>query len=232
MCGSLSPSIFAAAVRRAQNTSNQTMTTRAPNPTLAFTRCCFTSKLYCGSQSSFHRPPHLQSLPYCNTIARPLHNMRPPTDPPFYAIHHTILVMAVSCKGQTPPYVARTTLAMDRALPHRHGCAPNTQLRKRHEPRSVGLTRNAPEEKTSAHSAFTRYVFTLKLYYGSQSSFYCPPPTYKAYPIAIPLHDHCSIYAPPPTPLLYAIHHTILVTAISCKGQTPPVCGADCTRYG
>jgi len=49
---------------------------------LAFTRYCFTSKLYCGSQSSFHRPPNLQSLPYCNTVARPLRNMRPPTDPP------------------------------------------------------------------------------------------------------------------------------------------------------
>jgi len=28
-------------------------------------------------------PPHLQSLPYCNTIARLLRNIRPPTDPPF-----------------------------------------------------------------------------------------------------------------------------------------------------
>ena len=28
-------------------------------------------------------PPHLQSLPYCNTIAGPLRNIRPPTDPPF-----------------------------------------------------------------------------------------------------------------------------------------------------
>jgi len=27
-------------------------------------------------------PPHLQSLPYCNTIARPLRNIRPATDPP------------------------------------------------------------------------------------------------------------------------------------------------------
>jgi len=26
--------------------------------------------------------PHLQSLPYCNTIAQPLRNVRPPTDPP------------------------------------------------------------------------------------------------------------------------------------------------------
>jgi len=48
--------------------------------------------------------------------------------------------------------------------------------------------------------AFTRYCFTSELYCGSQSSFYCPPPTGKAYPIAIPLHDHCSIYAPPHRP--------------------------------
>jgi len=46
-----------------------------------------------------------------------------------------------------------------------------------------------------------------------------PPPTSKADPIAIRLHDHCAIYAPPPTPTCYAIHHTILVMEISCKGQ-------------
>jgi len=28
-------------------------------------------------------PPHLQSLPYYNTIVRPFRNIRPPTDPPF-----------------------------------------------------------------------------------------------------------------------------------------------------
>ena len=32
-------------------------------------------------------PPHLPSLPYCNIIARPLRNIRPPTDPPF--VYHT-----------------------------------------------------------------------------------------------------------------------------------------------
>jgi len=49
---------------------------------LAFTRYCFTSKLYSGSLSSFYAPPpNLQSLPYCITIARPLRNIHPPTDP-------------------------------------------------------------------------------------------------------------------------------------------------------
>jgi len=53
------------------------------NPTLAFTRYCFTSNLDCGNQSSFDCSSHLQSLPYCNTISRPLRNIRPPTNPPF-----------------------------------------------------------------------------------------------------------------------------------------------------
>jgi len=45
-------------------------------------------------------PPHLQSLPYCNTIARPLRNIRPPTNPLLHAIHHTISLMAILCNGQ------------------------------------------------------------------------------------------------------------------------------------
>jgi len=36
-----------------------------------------------GVHHPFIAPPHLQSLPYCNTIARPFRNIRPPTDPPF-----------------------------------------------------------------------------------------------------------------------------------------------------
>jgi len=45
---------------------------------------------------------HLQSPPDCNTIVRPLRNIygHLPTPPPVYAIHHIILVMAISCKGQ------------------------------------------------------------------------------------------------------------------------------------
>ena len=35
------------------------------------------------------------------------------------------------------------------------------------------------------------------------------------------LHDYCAIYDPLPTTLLHAIDHTILVMAISCKGQVP-----------
>ena len=46
------------------------------------------------------------------------------------------------------------------------------------------------------------------------------PPTCKAYRIAILLHNYCAIYAPPPPPPpVDAMHHTILVMAISCKGH-------------
>ena len=81
---------------------------------LAFTRYCFTLKLLGGSHSLFHFeaswwesfilsfPPHLQSLHYCNTTARLLRNTRPPPPTPgLYAIHHTLLEMAILCKGQT-----------------------------------------------------------------------------------------------------------------------------------
>jgi len=56
---------------------------------------------FCGSLSSFYCPPHLQSLHYCNTTARLLRNIRPPPPTPrVNAIHHTILVMAIACKGK------------------------------------------------------------------------------------------------------------------------------------
>jgi len=43
------------------------------------------------------------------------------------------------------------------------------------------------------------------------------PPTCIARAIAIVPHDYCAIYDPrPPTSLLCAIHHTILVMALSC----------------
>jgi len=47
-----------------------------------------------------------------------------------------------------------------------------------------------------------------------------PAPTRIAHTIPLLLHDDCAIYDPPPTPLVYAKRHTILVMAISCKGQT------------
>jgi len=66
----------------------------------------------------------------------------------------------------------------------------------------------------------------LRLLCTKQSSlFVLPPPTCIAHTIAILLHVYCAIYDAPPAPLVYATHHTILVIAISCKGQvtTPTV---------
>jgi len=45
------------------------------------------------------------------------------------------------------------------------------------------------------------------------------PSIYIAHTIAIVFHDESAIYDRHPTPLVYAIHHTILAMAISCKGQ-------------
>jgi len=86
----------------------------------------------------------------------------------------------------------------------------------------IGLTRDwltRPWPTGEPLLALTIDCFISKLYCGSPSSLYSHPPTCKAYPIAILLHAHCAIYAPPPTPLVYAIHNTLLVMAISCKGQ-------------
>jgi len=69
--------------------------------------------------------------------------------------------------------------------------------------------------------AFTRYCFTSRLLRESLILLLPLPPICKAHPNAIPLHDHCAVYAPPPTPPLYALHQTVLVMAISCKGQVP-----------
>jgi len=85
-------------------------------------------------------------------------------------------------------------------------------------PASVFARRRAHSFHPPPSSAFTRYCFTPKLYCGSLSSFYCPPPLAKP----TLLQYHCTTIAqytrPSPTPLLYATHHTISVMAISCKG--------------
>jgi len=67
---------------------------------LAFTRCSFTSRLFCTNQLSFHspRPPASPTLVqyHCATIGQ--YTTPPPTSC-LYAIHHTILVITISCKG-------------------------------------------------------------------------------------------------------------------------------------
>jgi len=52
-----------------------------------------------------------------------------------------------------------------------------------------------------------------------------------AHTVAILLHNYWAIYDPPPTSFVYAIHHRIVVIAISCKGQLPaPTLRQRCYR--
>ena len=69
---------------------------------LAFTRYSFTSRLLCTNRFIYHspRPPALPTLVqyYCTTIGQyttPLPTSR------LYTIHHTRLVMSISCEGQS-----------------------------------------------------------------------------------------------------------------------------------
>jgi len=59
--------------------------------------------------------PPLTKPTLFNTFALPFCNMRPPTVPLVYAIHHPILVMAESCKGHpsTATGAAKPTLQSD-----------------------------------------------------------------------------------------------------------------------
>jgi len=67
--------------------------------------------------------------------------------------------------------------------------------------------------------AFTRYCFTSKLYCGSLSSFHWPPPPAKPTLLQYYCTPNAQYTNPSPTPRVYAIHRTILVMAISCKGE-------------
>jgi len=66
--------------------------------------------------------------------------------------------------------------------------------------------------------AFTRYSFTSTLFVNEPIMLLPPPPVTPKL-----LQSHCTTTAQgttlSPTLLLYALHHTQLVMAISCKGQ-------------
>ena len=82
---------------------------------MAFTRQCFTSKLLCTNQSSFNcpLPPALPALLQyvCTSIAQ---YMTPPPPFPVYTIHHIILVIAISCKGQAAPHSSMSVFGFTR----------------------------------------------------------------------------------------------------------------------
>jgi len=90
----------------AQSTFNHHPVQSGLTPNSACTRYSFTSRLLCTNQPSVHPscPPALPTLVqyYCTTIGQYMTLL--PTSR-VYAIHHTILVITISCKGQplTPP---------------------------------------------------------------------------------------------------------------------------------
>jgi len=115
---------------------------------LAFTRYCFTLRLTCTNQSSFYSPPHPHCPHYCTTSTRLLRNTRPPFDPLVYAIHHTMLVMAISCKGQAGLCSARRSsrwVALIICLPSRG--TPVQTIAQRAKNGRNQQTRSNPEER-------------------------------------------------------------------------------------
>jgi len=67
--------------------------------------------------------------------------------------------------------------------------------------------------------AFTRYYFTSRLLWTIQPSFHSPRPPALATLVEYYRTTIGQYTTPPPPSRVYAIHHTIFVTTISCKGQ-------------
>ena len=67
---------------RASALPHQATRGAGPARRLSLYKYCFSSRFYCGILPPFYCPsPRLQSPTYSNTIARPLRNIRSPTDP-------------------------------------------------------------------------------------------------------------------------------------------------------
>jgi len=74
-----------------------------------------------------------------------------------------------------------------------------------------------------------RYSFTSSIVHESVVlSFFRP--AWIVHIVAILMHDYRAVYDPPSTSLVYAMHHTILVITISCKGQTGLASSASAAR--
>ena len=69
---------------------------------------------------------------------------------------------------------------------------------------------------TDAALGLHKILFYFKAFVHESIILSLPPPTRIVRTIAILLHVDCAIYDAPTTPLLYGIHPTILVMAISC----------------
>jgi len=155
----------------------------------------------------FSLPTHTTAI--LITIARLLHNRRPPLRPSLYMPYNIrYLVMAISCNCQIP-LLPRKSRASTSTVPRRRDIYLHLTL---------SLSRYL---LTCSTLAFTRYSFNFDAFVCESIILLLPSPPAMPTLLHILLHDYCAIYDPLPTPLLHAIDHTILVMAISCKGQVP-----------
>jgi len=141
-------------------------------------------------------PPALPTLLqyYCPIIEQ---YTTPPPNSRLYAIHHTILVITISCKGQT-----------GMVYPQRGAASVGGRRRSVRPPPSA--RRRLPD---------TRYAFTSRLLCTNQPSFYCPSRLHRPHGCNTIAIHYCAIVDPLPSPRFHAVHHTIVFIARSCKGQ-------------
>jgi len=87
--------------------------------------------------------------------------------------------------------------------------------------RSAGCVRSGPYRLLCLGEGVGLYkiLFYCEAFVHKSIIRLLPPSTCIARTIAILLHVYSAVYDAPPTPLLYAIHHTVLAMAISCKDQ-------------
>jgi len=107
-----------------------------------------------------------------------------------------------------------------------------TQRVEQRRRRSLAYSFVTPRRPVARNLAFTRYSFTSRLLCTNQPSF----PSHRLPALPTLVQYYCTIIgqytSPLPTSGLYAIHHTILVITISCKGQLATPAGCDPSRLG
>ena len=105
----------------------------------------------------------------------------------------------------------------------KHRARPNLSSRQR--PKRAPIRRRLRrrqrrgEPYTEHGLGVLKTFFHFEAFVHKSSILLVPTPTRIADTFAIGLHDYCAINDPQTITLLYAIPHTILVMAISCKGQ-------------
>jgi len=139
---------------------------------------------------------HLHCPPWCNTIARLLASIRPPPTYRAYALHHTILVITISCKGQGGRHLSVGRVDA--------GGARERSLTTLILLLGVGLYK--------IFVCLFGDCALVNTILGIQHLLYCTPP--------LSFEINIAQYMNSPRPPCFPIQHTILVMAILCKGQT------------